>query len=125
MAQYRINRISEEITREVSEIVRTEVKDPRISKLFSIVKTEVSGDLHYARIHFSVMDTEEDRENTLKGLKKASGFIRSELARRLSIRFTPELQFIPDQSIEYSVEISKKIKEIHQNEGNGENKNDD
>ncbi len=71
------------------------------------------------------MDTEEDRENTLKGLKKASGFIRSELARRLSIRFTPELQFIPDQSIEYSVEISKKIKEIHQNEGNGENKNDD
>ncbi len=118
MAQYRINRISEEITREVSDIVRTEVKDPRISKLFSIVKTELSGDLHYARIHFSVMGTEEDRENTLKGLKKASGFIRRELASRLNIRFTPELQFIPDQSIEYSVEISKKIKEIHQDEGN-------
>ena len=118
MAQYRINRISEEITREVSDIVRTEVKDPRISKLFSIVKTELSGDLHYARIHFSVMGTEEDRENTLKGLKKASGFIRRELASRLNIRYTPELQFVPDQSIEYSVEISQKIKEIHQDEGN-------
>ena len=122
MAQYRINRISEEITREVSEIVRTEVKDPRISKLFSIVKTEVSGDLHYARIHFSVMGTEEERANTLKGLKKAAGFIRRELASRLNIRYTPELQFVPDQSIEYSVEISQKIKELHQNEGN---ENDD
>ena len=118
MAQYRINRISEEITREVSDIVRTEVKDPRISKLFSIVKTELSGDLHYARIHFSVMGTEEDRENTLKGLKKASGFIRRELASRLNIRYTPELQFVPDQPIEYSVEISQKIKELHQDEGN-------
>ncbi len=122
MAQYRINRISEEITREVSDIVRTEVKDPRISKLFSIVKTEVSGDLHYARIHFSVMGTEEERANTLKGLKKAAGFIRRELASRLNIRYTPELQFVPDQSIEYSVEISQKIKELHQNEGN---ENDD
>ena len=119
MAHYRINRISEEIRKEISDIIRTEVKDPRIAEMLSIVKTEVTGDLRYAKVYFSVLGTEEENRNTLQGLKKASGFIRRELGSRLDIHYTPELQFIPDHSIEYSVEISRKLNELHRNEENG------
>jgi len=119
MAYYRINRISEEIRKEISDIIRTEVKDPRIAEMFSIVKTEVTGDLRYAKVYFSVLGTEEESRNTLDGLKNASGFIRRELGSRMDIRYIPELQFIPDHSIEYSVEISRKLNELHRNEENG------
>ena len=119
MAYYRINRISEEIRKEISDIIRTEVKDPRIAEMFSIVKTEVTGDLRYAKVYFSVLGTEEESRNTLDGLKNASGFIRRELGSRMDIRYIPELQFIPDHSIEYSVEISRKLNALHRNEENG------
>jgi ribosome-binding factor A len=119
MAYYRINRISEEIRKEISNIIRTEVKDPRISDLFTIVKTEVTGDLRYAKVYVSVLGTEEQSRSTLEGLKKAAGFIRRELGSRLDIRYTPELLFVPDHSIEYSVEISRKLNELHQDEEDG------
>mgnify|MGYP000182478225 CR=1 FL=1 len=123
MAYYRINRISEEIRKEISEIIRYDVKDPRISELASIVKVEVTGDLRYAKIYVSVLGNEEDRKNTLEGLKKASGYIRRELGNRLDIRYTPELQFVSDHSIEYSVEISRKINELNLGqEGKDDNK---
>lgn len=113
MSNYRINRISEEIRKEVSDIIRNSVKDPRISQLTSIVRTEVTGDLHYAKIYISVLGSEEERKETFEGLKQASGFIRRELGSRLDIRYTPELQFISDHSIEYSVEINKKLNELN------------
>jgi len=123
VAYYRINRISEEIRKEISEIIRYDVKDPRISELASIVKVEVTGDLRYAKIYVSVLGNEEDRKNTLEGLKKASGYIRRELGNRLDIRYTPELQFVSDHSIEYSVEISRKINELNLGqEGKDDNK---
>ena len=118
MAQYRINRISEEIRKEVSDIIRYEVKDPRIAELSSIVKVEVPGDLRYAKIYVSVLGDESARNNTLEGLKKAAGFIRRELGRRLDIRYIPELNFVADLSIEYSVEISKKLNELNVDQGN-------
>lgn len=118
MAQYRINRISEEIRKEVSDIIRYEVKDPRIAELSSIVKVEVTGDLRYAKIYVSVLGDESARNNTLEGLKKAAGFIRRELGRRLDIRYIPELNFVADLSIEYSVEISKKLNELNVDQGN-------
>ena len=121
MANYRINRISEEIRKEVSDIIRNDVKDPRIAEFSSVVKTEVTGDLRHAKIYVSVMAGEKERKDTLEGLKKASGFIRRELGKRLAIRHVPELQFIMDNSIEYSVEISKKISELNLNQ---ENQND-
>ncbi|NLU36241.1 MAG: 30S ribosome-binding factor RbfA [Clostridiales bacterium] len=121
MANYRINRISEEIRKEVSDIIRNDVKDPRIAEFSSVVKTEVTGDLRHAKIYVSVMAGEKERKDTLEGLKKASGFIRRELGKRLDIRHVPELQFIMDNSIEYSVEISKKISELNLNQ---ENQND-
>ena len=73
MARYRINRISEEIRKEVSDIIRNEVKDPRIAEISSVVKAEVTGDLRYARIYISVLGSEEQRNSTLEGLKKAAG----------------------------------------------------
>ena len=112
MANFRINRISEEIRKEVSDIIRNEVNDPRIAQLSSVVKTEVAGDLRYAKIYISVLGSDEDRAATMEGLNKAAGFIRRELGHRLDIRYTPELKFISDHSIEYSVEISKKINEL-------------
>jgi len=113
MAYYRINRISEEIRKEISDIIRHDVKDPRISEMASIVKVEVTGDLRYAKVYISVLGNEEDRKNTMEGLKKASGFIRRELGNRLDIRYIPELQFVSDHSIEYSVEISRRINELN------------
>ena len=76
MAHYRINRISEEIRKEVSAIIRSDVKDPRIAELSSVVKAEVTGDLRYAKIYVSVLADDEARKSTLEGLKKAAGFIR-------------------------------------------------
>jgi ribosome-binding factor A len=113
MAHYRINRISEEIRKEISDIIRTEVKDPRIAAMSSVVRTEVTGDLRYAKVYVSVLGTEKESQITIEGLKKAAGFIRRELGNRLKIRYTPELQFIADRSIEYSVEISRKINELN------------
>lgn len=116
MAYYRINRISEEIRKGISEIIRTEVKDPRIAEMSTVVKTEVTGDLRYAKVYISVLGTENEIQSTLEGLNKAAGFIRRELGNRLKIRYTPELQFIADRSIEYSVEISRKINELNRYE---------
>lgn len=113
MAKYRINRISEEIRREISDIIRSSVKDPRISQVTSVVRADVAGDLRYAKIYISVLGSEEDREATLEGLKQAAGFIRRELGNRLELRYTPELLFISDNSIEYSVEINKKLSELN------------
>ncbi|NLC42942.1 MAG: 30S ribosome-binding factor RbfA [Clostridiales bacterium] len=113
MAKYRINRVSEEIRREISDIIRSAVKDPRISQVTSVMKAEVTGDLRYAKIYISVLGSEEDREATLDGLKQAAGFIRRELGNRLDLRYTPELLFVSDNSIEYSVEINKKLSELN------------
>jgi ribosome-binding factor A len=121
MAHYRINRISGEIRKEVSDIIRNAVKDPRIAELSSVVKTEVTGDLRYAKIYVSVLGDEVTGKSTLEGLKKAAGFIRRELGKRLDIRHTPELQFVLDRSIEYSIEISQKLNELNLGQ---ENKDD-
>lgn len=118
MAQYRINRISEEIRKEISAIIRNDVKDPRIAELSSVVKAEVTGDLRYAKIYISVLGNEDARNSTLEGLKKAAGFIRRELGKRLDIRYIPELKFVSDHSIEYSIEIQKKLNELNMDQGN-------
>jgi ribosome-binding factor A len=120
MAQYRINRISEEIRKEISAIIRNEVKDPRIAELSSVVKVEVTGDLRYAKIYVSVLGDKDARKNTFEGLKKAAGFIRRELGKRLDIRYIPELDFVSDHSIEYSVEISKKLNELNLEQRNNQ-----
>lgn len=107
----RMDRINEEVRRELSEILREEVKDPRMdNRLLSVLKADTTKDLKYCKVYISVLGNEEQRQETEKVLKTAAGFIRRELARRLNLRNTPELKFIMDDSIEYSIHISQMLK---------------
>ncbi|MBQ3816948.1 MAG: 30S ribosome-binding factor RbfA [Clostridia bacterium] len=108
MAGFRINRITSDIKLALSEILK-EVKDPRVSKLLSIVKVDVSGDLSYAGIYVSAIEGYDATVQSVKALKGASGFIRRELGSRLKLRKVPELRFIADNSIEKSADISRII----------------
>ena len=106
-------RINGEVMRELSNIIRGEIKDPRINPLTSVVSVEVSPDLKQCKAYISVLGDEESQKNTLTGLKSAEGFIRKELARTVNLRNTPEIIFIMDQSIEYGVNMSKLIDEVN------------
>ena len=108
----KLERINSAIQREISYIIANEVKNPDI-KLITITAVDTTSDLSYCKIYFTSLD---DRVEVIKGLKSAKGFIRKELAERVDIRHMPELEFIYDDSIEYSKNIEEKIKEIHENE---------
>ena len=99
MASNRIGRINEEIQRELAEQLRR-LKDPRVSQvgMVSVTRVDTTGDLRYAKVYISVLDKTQEKD-VLKGLKSASGFLRRELGRSLQLRYTPELQFIADDSI--------------------------
>ena len=102
----RIDRISEEVRREVDAIIREELGDPRIGGTFSITRAEVTGDLRYAKIYVSVLE-DDKRDELMDALKCAKGFIRRSLGKRMIIRYSPELIFISDKNIEYGVHIAK------------------
>ena len=101
-----------EVQRELSQIIRSEIKDPRIHPLTSVVAVEVTPDLKYCKAYISVLGDEKAQADTLEGLQSAEGYIRRELARTLNMRNTPEIRFILDQSIEYGVNMSRKIDEV-------------
>ena len=105
MASNRIGRINEEIQRELSALIRT-LKDPRVSAtgMVSITRVDTTGDLRYSRIYVSALDKSQEKE-ILKGLKSAAGYLRRELGAALRLRYTPELQFIADDSIQYGAHI--------------------
>lgn len=105
-------RINGEVQRVLAEVIRGEIKDPRICPLTSVVAVEVAPDLKTCKAWISVLGDEEARENTYKGLKSAEGYIRNRLAKTINLRNTPEITFIMDQSIEYGVNMSKKIDEV-------------
>lgn len=107
------SRINGEVQREISNIIAREIKDPRIHPMTSVVSVEVTPDLKYAKVFVSVLGDETDQENTKAGLSSAASHIRSQLARSLNLRNTPELTFIMDDSIAYGVSMSKKIEEIN------------
>ena len=117
MAGYRIDRITEDIKRELIHILR-EGKDPRVSDMLSIVKVDVSNDLSYAKIYVSSVDGIEAAKESVKGLKSASGFIRKRLGSSLRLRKTPELKFIADDSIEKGFELFDKLRHIEFSEEN-------
>jgi ribosome-binding factor A len=104
--------VNGEVQRELSNIIRSEIKDPRIAPLTSVTSVEVTQDLKYCKVYISVLGDEEAGHETIAGLKSASGFIRRELARRINLRNTPELTFVLDTSIAYGMEMSKKIDEV-------------
>ncbi|MCR5469060.1 MAG: 30S ribosome-binding factor RbfA [Lachnospiraceae bacterium] len=105
-------RINEEVLRELSNIIRGEIKDPRIHPMTSVVAVNVAPDLKTCKAYISVLGDEEARNDTLKGLKSAEGYIRRMLAKNINLRNTPEITFVMDQSIEYGVNMSKKIAEV-------------
>ena len=105
-------RINGEVQRELSQLIRQEIKDPRVNPLTSITRVEVAPDLKNAKVYVSVLGDEESQQNTLAGLKSAAPFIRSQLARTVNLRNTPMLHFIMDQSIEYGVNMSRLIDEV-------------
>lgn len=119
------NRINEEVLRELSEIIRTELKDPRIAEFVSVLSCEVAPDLKTAKVYISVLGNEEDTERTMEGLKASAGFARKQLARRCNLRNTPELIFISDSSISYGIRMTKLIDDVMtqnktDDEGDGE-----
>ena len=106
-------RINGEVQRVLAEVIRAEIKDPRISPLTSVVSVEVAPDLKTCKAWISVYGDEEAQKATIEGLKSAEGFIRKELARRINLRNTPEIRFIVDQSIAYGVKMSKLIDDVN------------
>ncbi len=106
-------RINEEVLRELSNIIRGEVKDPRVSSLTSVVAVEVAPDLKTAKAYISVLGDEEAQAKTLEGLKSSSGYIRHKLAQNVNLRNTPEITFVMDQSIAYGVRMSHLIDEVN------------
>ena len=106
-------RINGEVQRELSRIISREIKDPRIAPMTSVVDAVVTSDLKQCKAYISVLGNDEEKEETMNGLNTAVGYIRRELAHSINLRNTPEITFILDDSIEYGVNMSKKIDELN------------
>lgn len=111
----RMIRINDEIQRELAEIIRTELKDPRIPLMTSVLAVNTTNDLKICKVYISILGSELEKNDALEALKSASGFIRKQIAQKINLRNTPEFKFYLDDSIEYSSKISKIINEINEN----------
>ena len=107
----RQGRIDEEFRKELSQIISYELKEPSVTGMVSVTRVKVTPDLKYAKVYVSILNSKNVKE-TLAGLKKSSGFVRSEVAKRINLRITPEIIFILDDSMEYGERIDKILKEI-------------
>jgi ribosome-binding factor A len=105
-------RINSEVLRELSNIIRKDIKDPRINPMTSVVSVDVAPDLKTCKAYISVLGDEQSQKDTLAGLVSAEGYIRRQLARTVNLRNTPEIKFVIDQSIEYGVKMSKLIDDV-------------
>ena len=110
MANFRIDRISEEVRHAVDSVIR-EMNDPRITGTYCVTHTDVTRDLRYAKVYISILE-EEKAPDMMNALKNASGFIRKELSRKVDLRYTPELLFVRDDNIAYGAHINEIIRSI-------------
>ncbi|WP_167956752.1 30S ribosome-binding factor RbfA [Anaerosporobacter faecicola] len=108
-------RINGEVQKELSVLISREIKDPRISPMTSVVAVEVAPDLKHAKVYISVLGDEEKKQSTFEGLRSAAPYLRTQLAKTVNLRNTPELTFVMDQSIEYGVNMSKLIDDVNKN----------
>ena len=115
MSYNRIDRISEEVRREVDRIIREELSDPRIAGTFSVTHAAVTRDLRHAKIYVSVLE-DDKREGMMKALKSAAGYIRRALGQNIIIRYSPELTFVSDENIAYGVHIAKVLADARRTE---------
>jgi len=118
MSENRVRRVAEQIKKDVSQIIIAEIKDPRIAGMTSVTDVELSKDLRYASVYVSIYGSEAEREETLQTLARASGFVRSEIGRRIRLRYTPEINFFLDTSIEYGAYIESVLKSLKEEENN-------
>lgn len=107
----RLGRIDEELKKEISNIINYELQNPKITGMISVTKTKITPDLKYAKVYVSILNSKNLKE-TLANLKKSSGYIRTEIAKRINLRITPELVFVLDDSMEYGAKIDQILKEI-------------
>lgn len=112
--QNRLDRINDGILRETSDLIRSEIKDPRLPLMTSVTKVDTTRDLSYCKIYVSVMGTKDEQGDAMEALKSSAGFLRSQLAKRINLRNTPELKFIIDETMDYSFKMSKLIDEANQ-----------
>lgn len=115
MGQERINRVAEEIKKEVGRIIHDELKDPRIG-FVTLTEVKLSRDLHLAKVYFSLLGTEKQLRDTQIALARSAGFIRKLLGKRMRLHYTPEVVFKLDQGIEYSIHISEVIDQLKKKE---------
>jgi ribosome-binding factor A len=111
MSFKRTDRISEEVKKELSSVIR-DLKDPRIPMMTSVVKVDVTNDLRYAKAYISVMGTDEEKKDAIKGLTAAAGFVRREIGSRIKLRCVPEFSFVIDTTIEYGAHINQLLNDI-------------
>ena len=112
MAKNREVRLEGEFRRALSEIFLTDLKDPRVSAMLSVMRVEITPDLKYAKVYVSIYDTPERVDSTMEALERAEGFIRAKLNDKIKVRRIPNLAFVHDTSVEYSIHISKLIDEV-------------
>lgn len=117
MANNRIERLSAQLQRALSDILRNDLNDPRVQTLCSIVKVELTNDLAHCKVYLTVYGTEEEQKSAFSAVAKAKGFIRHQLAGKVDMRKLPELHFVADDSIAYSVRISQLIDQISHEKG--------
>jgi ribosome-binding factor A len=110
MKTHRLARVAEAIREVASETILFELRDPRV-KLVTVTRAEVSGDLQHAKVYVSVMGSEKEQQLTMHGLRHAAGFVQSKLAKRLQTRFTPHVQFVLDEGVKKSIEMTRLINE--------------
>jgi len=118
----RMNRINDEITKEIANIIRSELKDPRVGSVVSVLRSDTSTDLKQCRVYVSILGDGKAREETMEAIVNASGFMRRRVAELINLRFTPELLFISDDSMERGFAMSKLIDDvIRRDAGNADN----
>ena len=121
----RLNRINEELKKELSQVLNYELKNPNVTGMLSVTKVKITPDFKYAKVYVSILNSKNIKK-TMEGLKESSGFIRSRLAKTVNLRITPELVFEIDDSIEYGAKIDSILKQLNikSTENDSENEND-
>lgn len=115
MTSHRANRVAEQIKKEITQMLREEIKDPRIG-FITVTGAEVTPDIRYAKVFVSIYGDDDSKVQSMQALEKAKGFVRSELGKRIRLRYTPEVTFRFDSSIEYGARIMKLLEEVKDTE---------
>lgn len=115
----RLNRVNEELKKEISQVISFELKNPNITGLISVTKVKVTPDLRFARVYVSLLNSKNIKK-TMKGLKEATGYIKGQIARKINLRVTPDLQFEIDDSMAYGERIDKLLNEVNKKENKDE-----